>query len=1651
MPRFRDRLPWRRAKDGVPASSRSDSSCPAEPPNIAEQAHAGSQDAAQYAEAPEPELQQVPSAGEQEMAEGGLNFAEPVALTPAPSLWDRAYIKLKENKPALVTDYEKLLLKELTDGSTLLKKEQLSDIVTRGLERMSEQKAKYTILGQEYVVKDRVAQVSKLLINLKSFISDAIKVSPEASLAWAGVCVILPLFSNPSTADEAQSSGFDYVTSRMRLYVGFEELLWPAHTQLAPDTKEELESSVEDLYVKILTFQLTSVLRFYRGWLGQLGRDLVQFDDWKSMLEAVKKAETIVSDDFKRLRDVAVLKELEKMTTDAEAQCASLISLLSVAEMQLHIAKELLKEAQAARKLTEANQPALDIPAIYEARYDSAEVHSQARCLEGTRKSIQERITSWVNDETADNLFWLNGPAGIGKSTVSRTMAEVFASQHRLAASYFFSRSRQGRNELSLFFPTLSIQVAEHIPQYKSHLREALREVSSEALVNKSPPMQFELLFTKVFKQESLKELVIPPQLIIIDALDEFGQQDRIWELLKPVSELRADGSFRLCVLITSRNTIEIDEKFDELMDTPFQRLDLHQEYSEESRADIETYLSAMFKQLGSKATIGGLSPWPDAVDMEAVKGRGKTPRQQLKKWLLGSGEGVSQLAQTYLPVLQDAFQLTPEEQYSKHFGPDAVTGHRIISAVVLAGTPISAITLAGLLELELDVVLQWLHSLRAVFDVRDDVYSPVKPLHKSFSDFLLDTEVRSSEEFWVDCDKSHEFIALRCFWRMKNSGLKRDICGLEELGYFSAEVEETRVTVCIPSDLQYAVNFCFHHLNLSGRQRENFVCLEDFLKTQLLHWLEALSILRSVSTAITGMTELTASISPDNSPTERLAHDAYRFVLSHCSTIQTAPLQAYVSALVFSPPQSPVKQCYHAEQPGWVITLSDMASHWDLCLMTIEPVPKALGRGTRATLSSDGSKLAIVLRDVIQVYETERWSVIGELAIRFSLYLSCTFSEDGRRLAMTWQEGFHDTTEIWDWATGIRLSSFKGFVGDSVHLRFCASDQKLAYFDGSHLEFLDIATNQRLGGISFKRLFTAKEFEESGRRDIISSPGGIELAKIISGQSLYSVNSRGGNDTDEEDERDDSFPAPTADDRTTISFSSHGELMARTREDILQLISVQNGQNLATIAMGYFSEARLTSDLQFFDDDRRLAHVACDGQLRIWSVEPLSLTQTVRIYDNGPFQVLFLDNRKQMISYACSAGSVSVWDMSHLTMSQTASASPELVYEERNWPSLSRMVTVRLEAALTIWDTRSSLRLQMLHSQPSAQGQEEFNTIDMRFAGLAANQQRLVFGDWGKKVRVWDIGKKPCLRVLEAPTETLHFKAISPNGSFLVFQMNYVPFQDNGSIHILDIRGDVAGWPATEFSISDRPARDFVFSDDSSILATYTRTHIHIWKLSAEWKYIRQFYVGYYVESVALSPDNQCIAACLWMGPIKIWDVTSACDDPIAKVDEERRDYPSDYLAVSFSANAKFVYVWSAVPRNSGADPGFWNGDPHGSYSPDPTSRSPYELKRYRASDGKFELSHLLAASPTEARPREVEEDDGFLVQTAYGIQKCGASVPSLTYQGYGMSEDRTWILRGSTRVLFVPAAYRVKRPRIVDSVAILRHNTHILLLQLK
>ena len=54
------------------------------------------------------------------------------------------------------------------------------------------------------------------------------------------------------------------------------------------------------------------------------------------------------------------------------------------------------------------------------AAYNSFTDHLDARCHEKTRVELRQTIQAWAEDINGKSIFWLNGMAGTGKSTISR-------------------------------------------------------------------------------------------------------------------------------------------------------------------------------------------------------------------------------------------------------------------------------------------------------------------------------------------------------------------------------------------------------------------------------------------------------------------------------------------------------------------------------------------------------------------------------------------------------------------------------------------------------------------------------------------------------------------------------------------------------------------------------------------------------------------------------------------------------------------------------------------------------------------------------------------------------------------------------------------------------------------------------------------------------------------------------------------------------------------------------------------------------------------------------------------------------------------------------------------------------------------------------
>jgi hypothetical protein len=83
------------------------------------------------------------------------------------------------------------------------------------------------------------------------------------------------------------------------------------------------------------------------------------------------------------------------------------------------------------------------------------------------------------------------------------------------------------------------------------------------------------------------------------------------------------------------------------------------------------------------------------------------------------------------------------------------------------------------------------------------------------------------------------------------SSGLRQDMCRLSDLGVLRGEIDEQTVAGGLPPDLQYACRYWVAYLKQSGQGMLDGDTTHLFLQKHLLHWLEAMSLMRESSRCV--------------------------------------------------------------------------------------------------------------------------------------------------------------------------------------------------------------------------------------------------------------------------------------------------------------------------------------------------------------------------------------------------------------------------------------------------------------------------------------------------------------------------------------------------------------------------------------------------------------------------------------------------------------------------------------------------------------------------------------------------------------------------------------------------------------------------------
>jgi hypothetical protein len=122
----------------------------------------------------------------------------------------------------------------------------------------------------------------------------------------------------------------------------------------------------------------------------------------------------------------------------------------------------------------------------------------------------------------------------------------------------------------------------------------------------------------------------------------------------------------------------------------------------------------------------------------------------------------------------------------------------RIIGSIVVLFDAMSPETLAILLDESMPNITSTLNYLRSVLDIPEQENKPVRILHPSFRDFLLNSERCSDQMFLIDAKGIHYHLFNYCL-RIMSSYLQRNICNLQQPGTRASKISKSDVDKNIP------------------------------------------------------------------------------------------------------------------------------------------------------------------------------------------------------------------------------------------------------------------------------------------------------------------------------------------------------------------------------------------------------------------------------------------------------------------------------------------------------------------------------------------------------------------------------------------------------------------------------------------------------------------------------------------------------------------------------------------------------------------------------------------------------------------------------------------------------------------------------------
>ncbi|KAG6905432.1 hypothetical protein DXG01_002778 [Tephrocybe rancida] len=1073
---------------------------------------------------------------------------------------------------------------------------------------------------------------------------------------------------------------------------------------------------------------------------------------------------------------------------------------------------------------------------------------SDADTLQGVYKNISKALEQFKVD--GEPVYWLTGPAGIGKTTIAKTICELVDDRYNGANATW-----------SMHLNNILRHLCDHSSSYAACLVEALEKDSR--LAHATLDIQLKQMLIQPWEASTSERVGLPSVIIVVDALDESTDGSVFLQhLLHAIEAAKLRG---LKFFMTSRE----DEEISRLCDILPQGTVLHlQDIQKQTvQTDIRLYLRKSLPDIyiACQEHFEKLIKLSDGLFIYAAT---------VVKMVMANNAALTEQVEVLQGIVDLNDRLHLEGLYS-HIVRSAVSHHKnsvqasrlqVLHTILCAMHPISAAVVAQLARTTVDVVATVLKKLHAVMYKAHD--GMIYTYHASFADYIHQAPTATETAFNPHCNVGlhHTFLAKRCYEIMEGQ-LCFNICSLESSFVKDADIPDIQncIEEKIDNSLKYAVLKWMAHLDSTSEPDETLLNkTQHFVERLLLYWMEVVNLVNARREGMQMLDMLTAWIDQYSPNTLGLWEETLKFCQFFFSGSASQSTPHFIG---FSPDGKQV-----------VSGNGDKSVHiWDALTGDLLKELKGHTDSVKSVaFSPDGKQVVSGSEDrSVRIWDALTGGLSKELKGHTGWVKSAAFSPDGKQVV----SGSKDRlVHIWDAFTGHLVKELKGHTDFVRSVAFSPG--------GTQVVSGSMDRSVRIWDALTGDLVNELKGHTDSVKSVAFSPDGKQVVSGSYDNSVHIWDAFTGDLVKELKGHTDWV--------WSVAFSPDGkQVVSGSKDRSVHIWDALTGDLVKELK----GHTNCVKSVSFSPDGKWVVSGSDDESVRIWDASAGDLDKELKRHTNFVKSVAFSPNGKQVLSGSYDK-SVHIWDAFTGDLVKKLKGHTDWVWSVAYSPDGEQVVSGSKDRSVCIWDALTGNLVKELKG----------HTDSVKSVAFSPDGKQVVSGSFDESVCIWDALTGDLDKELKGHTDWVWSVAFSPDGKQVVSGSN------DRSVHIWDVlTGDLVkelkghtGWvlsvafsPDGKKIVSgsidesvhiwdaltgdlDKELKghtDWVWSvafspNGKQVVSGSDDTSVCIWNaltggLVKELKGHTDF-----VQSVAFSPDGQQVLSGSKDGSLRIWDV---------------------------------------------------------------------------------------------------------------------------------------------------------------------------------